>query len=107
MDIGSRFYVSGLFVDARVVALMGIRTPFDLIITQAVSGQKGSQILGRILIRSMQLSQLRSMSEVGFLNCLHFNSMAIKALFVSQDTPGNARQFVGKRDSDFVPVHSL
>ena len=86
---------------------MGIRTPFDLIITQVVYDQVGSQILGRILIRSMQLSQSRTSSEVGFLNGLYFNSMAIKALFVSQDTPGNARQFVCKRHSYLVPVHSL
>jgi hypothetical protein len=46
MDIGSRSYVSGLFIDTRVVALMGIRTHLDLITYQAFSGRMGSQILG-------------------------------------------------------------
>jgi hypothetical protein len=46
MDIGSRLYVSGLFIDIWVVALMGIRTHLDLISYQAFTGLMGSQILG-------------------------------------------------------------
>lgn len=44
--LGSRSYVSGLLVDTRVVALLGLRTRRDLISGQVVDDHLGRQILG-------------------------------------------------------------
>jgi hypothetical protein len=44
--LGSRSYVSGLLIDTRVVALLGLRTHRDLITGQVDHDQKGRQILG-------------------------------------------------------------
>ena len=44
--LGSRSYVSGLLIDTRVVALLGLRTRRDLIRGQVVDDHLGRQILG-------------------------------------------------------------
>ena len=44
--LGSRSYVSGLLIDTRVVALLGLRTRRDLITGQVVYDLMGRQILG-------------------------------------------------------------
>ena len=44
--LGSRSYVFGLFIDTRVVALLGLRTRRDLISGQVDYDLKGRQILG-------------------------------------------------------------
>ncbi len=44
--LGSRSYVSGLLIDTRVVALLGLRTRRDLISGQVDVDLKGRQILG-------------------------------------------------------------
>ncbi len=49
-DIG---YVSGLLVDTRVVALLGLRTRRDLISGQVDYDHSGCQILGAYYFRSM------------------------------------------------------
>ena len=51
--LGSRSYVSGLLIDTRVVALLGLRTHRDLITGQVDHDQKGRQILGAYVFRSM------------------------------------------------------
>ena len=43
---GSRSYVFGLFIDTRVVALLGLRTRRDLISGQVDYDLKGRQTLG-------------------------------------------------------------
>lgn len=43
---GSRSYVSGLLIDTRVVALLGLRTRRDLISRQVGYDLKGRQTLG-------------------------------------------------------------
>ena len=43
---GSRSYVSGLLIDTRVVALLGLRSHRDLISGQVHVDRKGRQILG-------------------------------------------------------------
>jgi hypothetical protein len=43
--LGSRSYVSGLLIDTRVVALLGLRTRRDLI-----SGQVGYDLMGRQIL---------------------------------------------------------
>ena len=43
---GSRSYVSGLLIDTRVVALLGLRSRCDLISGQVVVDHLGRQILG-------------------------------------------------------------
>ncbi|WP_217808933.1 hypothetical protein, partial [Pacificibacter marinus] len=44
--LGSRSYVSGLFIDTRVVALLGLRTRRDLISCKVDYDHLGRQILG-------------------------------------------------------------
>ena len=44
--LGSRSYVSGLLIDTRVVALLGLRTRRDLINGQVDYDLKGRQTLG-------------------------------------------------------------
>lgn len=44
--LGSRSYVSGLFIDTRVVALLGLRTRRDLITGQVDYDHLGRQTLG-------------------------------------------------------------
>jgi len=44
--LGSRSYVSGLLIDTRVVALLGLRTRRDLITGQVIVDYLGRQILG-------------------------------------------------------------
>jgi hypothetical protein len=44
--LGSRSYVSGLLVDTRVVALLGLRTRRDLISGKVWNDRMGRQILG-------------------------------------------------------------
>lgn len=44
--LGSRSYVSGLLIDTRVVALLGLRTRRDLISGQVDYDLMGRQILG-------------------------------------------------------------
>ena len=44
--LGSRSYVSGLLIDTRVVALLGLRTRCDLISGQVDYDLMGRQILG-------------------------------------------------------------
>jgi hypothetical protein len=44
--LGSRTYVSGLLVDTRVVALLGLRTRRDLISCKVDYDHMGRQILG-------------------------------------------------------------
>ena len=44
--LGSRSYVSGLLIDTRVVALLGLRTRRDLISGQVDYDLKGRQTLG-------------------------------------------------------------
>ncbi len=44
--LGGRSYVSGLLVDTRVVALLGLRTRRDLISGQVDYDLKGRQTLG-------------------------------------------------------------
>lgn len=45
-DLGSRSYVSGLLIDTRVVALLGLRTRRDLITGKVHDDRLGRQILG-------------------------------------------------------------
>lgn len=45
-DLGSRSYVSGLLIDTRVVALLGLRTRRDLISGQVDYDHLGRQTLG-------------------------------------------------------------
>jgi len=45
-DFGSRSYVSGLLIDTRVVALLGLRTRHDLISGKVNNDRQGRQILG-------------------------------------------------------------
>jgi hypothetical protein len=45
-DLGSRSYVSGLLIDTRVVALLGLRTRRDLITGKVLDDRLGRQILG-------------------------------------------------------------
>ena len=45
--LGSRSYVSGLLIDTRVVALLGLRTRRDLI-----SGQVDDDLMGRQILRA-------------------------------------------------------
>ena len=45
-DLGSRSYVSGLLIDTRVVALLGLRTRRDLISGKVRHDRQGRQILG-------------------------------------------------------------
>lgn len=51
--LGSRRYVSGLLIDTRVVALLGLRTRRDLISGQVDYDHSGCQILGAYYFRSM------------------------------------------------------
>ena len=51
--LGSRSYVSGLLIDTRVVALLGLRSHRDLISGQVVDDLLGRQILGASYFRSM------------------------------------------------------
>jgi hypothetical protein len=44
--LGSRSYVSGLLIDTRVVALLGLRTRRDLISGQVDHDHLGRQTLG-------------------------------------------------------------
>ncbi|PZX27073.1 hypothetical protein LY10_02455, partial [Planktotalea frisia] len=44
--LGSRSYVFGLFIDTRIVALLGLRTRRDLISGQVDYDLKGRQTLG-------------------------------------------------------------
>lgn len=44
--LGSRSYVSGLLIDTRVVALLGLRSHRDLITGQVIVDYLGRQILG-------------------------------------------------------------
>lgn len=44
--LGSRSYVSGLLIDTRVVALLGLRSHRDLITGQVIVDFLGRQILG-------------------------------------------------------------
>lgn len=44
--LGSRSYVSGLLIDTRVVALLGLRTRRDLISGQVDNDLMGRQTLG-------------------------------------------------------------
>ncbi len=44
--LGSRSYVSGLLIDTRVVALLGLRSHRDLISGQVADDLLGRQILG-------------------------------------------------------------
>lgn len=44
--LGSRSYVSGLLIDTRVVALLGLRTRRDLISRKVDHDRLGRQILG-------------------------------------------------------------
>ncbi len=44
--LGSRSYVSGLLIDTRVVALLGLRSHRDLISGKVYGDRKGRQILG-------------------------------------------------------------
>ncbi|WP_439150555.1 hypothetical protein [Sulfitobacter sp.] len=44
--LGSRSYVSGLFIDTRVVALLGLRTRRDLISCKVDYDHLGRQTLG-------------------------------------------------------------
>ena len=44
--LGSRSYVSGLLIDTRVVALLGLRSHRDLISGQAYDDLMGRQTLG-------------------------------------------------------------
>ena len=44
--LGGRSYVSGLLIDARVVALLGLRTRGDLITGQVDYDHLGRQTLG-------------------------------------------------------------
>ena len=46
LDIGSRSYVSGLLIDTRVVALLGLRTRRGLITGQVDYDHLGRQTLG-------------------------------------------------------------
>ena len=45
-SLGSRSYVSGLLIDTRVVALLGLRTRRDLISGKVRYDRMGRQILG-------------------------------------------------------------
>ena len=45
-DFGNRSYVSGLLIDTRAVALLGLRSHRDLITGQAIFDYLGRQILG-------------------------------------------------------------
>lgn len=51
--LGSRSYVSGLLIDTRVVALLGLRSHLDLITGQVIVDYLGRQILGAQYFRSM------------------------------------------------------
>ncbi|MEP2783545.1 MAG: hypothetical protein ABJP33_14115 [Pseudoruegeria sp.] len=44
--LGNRSYVFGLFIDTRIVALLGLRTRHDLISGQVDYDLKGRQALG-------------------------------------------------------------
>ncbi len=44
--LGSRSYVSGLLIDTRVVALLGLRSHRDLVTGQVIVDFLGRQILG-------------------------------------------------------------
>ena len=44
--LGSRSYVSGLLIDTRAVALLGLRSHRDLITGQVILDYLGRQILG-------------------------------------------------------------
>ncbi len=44
--LGSRSYVSGLLIDTRVVALLGLRTHLGLITCEATKGHLSRQTLG-------------------------------------------------------------
>ncbi|MEM7070378.1 MAG: hypothetical protein AAF403_01295, partial [Pseudomonadota bacterium] len=51
--LGSRSYVSGLLIDTRVVALLGLRSRRDLITGQVIFVYLGRQFLGAYFFRSM------------------------------------------------------
>ena len=51
--LGSRSYVSGLLIDAQVVALLGLRSYRDLISGQVGVDHLGRQTLGAQFFRSM------------------------------------------------------
>ena len=46
MDIGSRLYVSGLFIDTLVVALMGIRTPLISLAVRPLRAERALRFWG-------------------------------------------------------------
>ena len=51
--LGSRSYVSGQLIDARVVALLGLRSHRDLLSGQIVGDPLGPSDSGCVLSRSM------------------------------------------------------
>lgn len=51
--LGSRSYVSGLLIDTRVVALLGLRTRRGLISRKVLDNRLGRQTLGAYFFRSM------------------------------------------------------
>jgi hypothetical protein len=110
--LGSRSYVSGLLIDTRVVALLGLRTRRDLITGKVSDDHLGRQTppLGHVNM------PCRSVGGVTFpfhacdlsrtpLDCFrvldtdsNLISWRIKRRFVSQNTPCHACQLVCQRD---------
>jgi hypothetical protein len=64
---GSRSYVSGLLIDTRVVAMLGLRSHRDLISGKVQVDRKGRQILGAYFSVPCSLSIANFFEVVGVI----------------------------------------
>ena len=101
---GSRIYVSGLCDRLAGRGLVG-RTlaPLISLADRLAGNHSGHQIPGALIDPFHAVSQSRTGSGSG-LDCADLVLVGVEGPAVVQDTPGDARQFVGERCCKLVAV---